>query len=79
MTKPSARSDEQRCMRYSERETLYLEVVDSFGDGAAEESDLDLLGLLHAADGDLEEHLICHLQCQQRGMSYELLWELIEV
>ena len=41
---------------------VYLEVGDGLGDGAPEEADLDLLGLLYAADGDLEEHLVRHLQ-----------------
>ena len=41
---------------------VHLEVGDGPGNGAAEEADLYLLVDLLAADGDLEKHLIGHLQ-----------------
>ena len=52
---------------YIER-SLYLEVGHGLGDGAAEEADLHLVGLLHAADGDLEEYLVRHLQREMEGI-----------
>ena len=53
-------------MVYENFHLVYLEVGDRLGDSASEEADLDLLVNLLTADGDLEEHLVCHLRSEIR-------------
>ena len=59
--------------------STYLEVGDRLGDGAAEEADLDLLVDLLSPDGDLEEHLVRHLQIEKINNLYLYLLGVIHM